>query len=226
VTPHRKPRLVRLIAALLVGAAAISVRAQADETPLFRDLRYNSPISQFGTDRGYYDCSADLGYTARCVDDVKFLGHVFDTQILMFVDARLRSVQLVTEFKPEIYAGLIKVLMEDFTLIMLQSGERRLDLIELARKEGESKLGPRVAEFESVSLNKGDLTYVFIEQPGPALRRYPNGFDAITQSPPTTREADVVVKEQDKEAWLGVTFSLPRRAMADMRNTPVSREKF
>jgi len=220
VPPQCKLRLIRMVVALLVGAAAISVRAQADETPLFRDLRYNSPISQFTKSRGYYDCSADLGYAARCVDKVKFLGHVFDTQILMFVDARLRSVQLITEFKPEIYSELLKALMKDFSLVILQNGERRLDLIELARKEGESKLGPRVAEFESVSLNKGDLTYVFIEQPGSALRSYPNGFDAITRSPLTTREADVVVKEQGQEAWLGVTFSLPRRAMADIRKTP------
>lgn len=61
--------------------AAISVPAQADETPLFRDLYYNSPIIQFGSDRGYYDCSADLGYAARCMHNVKFLGYVFDTQI-------------------------------------------------------------------------------------------------------------------------------------------------
>lgn len=224
--PQSRSRFVRFVAAALVGVAAISVRAQTEETALFRDLRYNSPIAQFGTDRGYYDCSADLGYSARCIDDVKFLGHDFDTQILMFMDGKLRSVQLATEFKPEIYTRVIKALTEDFTLIMLQSGERRLDLIETMRKEGDARLGPKVAEFESVALNKGDLTYVFIEQPGAALRKFPNGFEAITKSPLTTREADVVVKEKDNEAWLGLTFSLPRRAMADMRNNPVPREKF
>lgn len=219
-------RLVRLVATALIGAAALSVRAQTSETPLFRDLRYNAPISEFGKDRGYYDCSADLGYSARCVDDVKFLGHDFDTQILMFIGGKLRSVQLATEFKPEIYARLIKALMEDFTLIMLQSGERRLDLIETVRKEGEARLGPKVAEFESGALNKGDLTYVFIEQPGALLRKLSNGFEAITKSALTTREADVAVKEKDNEAWLGVTFSLPRRAMTDLRNTQVPKEKF
>ncbi len=224
--PYPKNRFVRCVAAALLSVAAISVHAQTEETALFRDLRYNSPIAQFGTDRGYYDCSADLGYSARCIDDVKFLGYEFDTQILMFMDGKLRSVQLATEFKPEIYTRVIKALMEDFTLIMLQSGERRLDLIETARKEGEARLGPKVSEFETGALNKGDLTYVFIEQTGAALRKFPNGFEAITKSPPTTREADVQVKEQDKEAWLGITFSLPRRAMADMRNTPVPREKF
>jgi hypothetical protein len=75
-------------------------------------------------------------------------------------------------------------------------------------------------------LNKGELTYIFIEQPVQVVRRYQNGFEAIKKSPQSSREADVLVKEKDGEAWLGITFSLPLRAMADLRSTPVPKEKF
>jgi len=204
------------------------MEVKAADTALFRDLRYDAPISAFGTQQGYYDCSAEVGSVARCVDRVKFLGHEFDTQILMFIGNRLRSVQLATAFKPEPYTTLIKALMQDFTLVMLQSGDGRLDLIEAGagRPGGDGKLGARVAEFESIGLNKGELTYVFVEQPAGALKAFPNGVEAIMKSPPTTREADVAVREKDNEAWLSVMFSLPRRAMEDLRNTPVPKEKF
>lgn len=211
---------------LLIAAAALAASSAATATPLFRDLVYDAPLSDFDKRKGYYDCSADMGYTARCIDDVTFLGHSFDVQVLAFVNGRLRSVQLATDFKPEIYTAMIKALMDGFTLIILQSGDRRLDLIETVRKEGEARLGPKVAEFESVGLNKGELTYMFIEQPGPALRAFQNGYEAITKSPLTTREADLVVREKDKEAVISVSFSLPRRAMQDLQKTPVPKEKF
>ena len=220
-------RLARPLAcAALLALSALSISAQATETALFRDLKYDAPRAQFGSERGYYDCSAAVGAAARCVDGVKFLGHTFDTQVLMFVGDRLRSVQLVTAFKPEPFASLVKALMQDFTLVMLQSGDKRLDLVEATRKGVESKLKATVAEFESIGLNKGELTYVFVEQPAQALKVFTNGVDAIMKSPPTTREADVVVREKGNEAWLSVMFSLPRRAMEDLRNTPVPKEKF
>ena len=210
----------------LAAVAVFTAAASAVATPLFRDLVYDTPIKDFDQAKGYYDCSADMGYTARCVDGVTFLGHKFDLQVLAFVNGRLRSVQLVTDFKAEIYASLIKALMDGFSLIVLQSGDRRMDLIETARKEGESRLWPKVSEFESVALNKGDLVYMFIEQPRSALRAFSTGFEAILKSPPTTREADVLVKEKDKEAIVSVVFSLPRRVMQDLQSTPAPKEKF
>lgn len=225
--PHPIPtRLRQYFPRLLATVAALATAASAAATPLFRDLVYDTPIKEFDRAKGYYDCSADMGYTARCIDGVTFLGHKFDVQVLAFVNGRLRSVQLATPLTPEIYATLSKALIEGFTLVILQSGERRLDLIETVRKEGEARLGPKVTEFESVALNKGDLTYMFIEQPAPSLSSYGSGLEAIMESPLTTREADMVVREKNRRAFISVTFSLPRRAMQDLQNTPVPKEKF
>jgi hypothetical protein len=219
-----------VVAAFLLFASAVPAwaqgAAQSVGTSLFRDLRYDAPIRAFGEAQGYYDCSADIGMTARCLDDVKFLGHSFGTQILVFVDDRLRSVQLAAEFKPEIYLSLMKALAEGFTLIMLQSDDRRFDVIETARKEGEVRLRARLSEFESIGLKKGDLTYSFIERPARALKDFPNGVEAMLKSPPETRLAEIVVWERENEAGVSVQFSLPRVALEAMRAAPASKEKF
>jgi hypothetical protein len=219
-------RLQKMLSALVLAATAIAAPAQAGATPLFRNLIYGTPIDQFGPKQGYYDCSADLGYTARCVDKVNFLGHAFELQILAFTNGQLRSVELITEFQQEIYVTLLKALADNFTLVALQSAEARLDLIETARKEGGSRVGAKVAELESIALEKGQLTYLFFEQPGQRLGLFRNAVEAIMSSPATAREADVVLREKDKQAHIGVTFSLPLRARQDMRNAPVPREKF
>jgi hypothetical protein len=215
-----------MLSALLLAAIAIAAPAQAAATPLFRDLTYGTPIDQFGPKQGYYDCSADLGYTARCVDKVNFLGHAFELQILAFTNGRLSTVELITEFKQEVFVTLLKALAENFTLVALQGTQGRLDLIETARKEGGARIGARAAEFESVALEKGQLTYFFFEQPGQKLGMFRNAVEAIMGSPATAREADVVLKEKDNQAHIGVTFSLPLRASQDMRSAPVPKEKF
>jgi len=215
-----------LACAVLLASSALSMDVKAAETTLFRDLKYNAPLSAFGSQQGYYDCSDEVGLVARCVDRVKFLGHEFDTQMLMFIGNRLRGVELVTAFKPEPYASLMKALMQDFTLVMLQTSDRRLDLIEASQREGDSKLRARVSEIESIGLSSGELTYLFFEQPARALKVFPNSVDAMIKSPRTARRAEVIVREKDDEAWLSVRFSLPRLASEDLIKTPVPKEKF
>lgn len=221
---------IRVFAACKMLAAfafSLATVAQAqDDTRLFRDLRYDSPIAQFGEKSGFYDCSKDLGYNARCADDVKFLDHVFDTQILTFVNDRLRSVELVTAAKPEVYASLMKALAESFSLIMLQSGDKRLDLIDAHKKQSASNFKAKIAEFESAGLNREEITYVFFERSLEDLRKFANVVEAVEKSPATMREADVSVAKSDGSTYIGVSFSLPRRALTDMQNAPVKREKF
>ena len=212
------------LAALIFSSAAI-VQAQG-ETRLFRDFQYDTPIAQFGDKTGFYDCSKDLGYTARCADDSKFLDHTFETQILSFINDRLRSVELVAPAKPEVYASLMKVLGESFALIMLQSGDKRMDLIELHKKQNATNFKARLAEFESAGLNREEITYVFLERPLEELRKFANVVEAIEKSPATMREADITIAKVEGSAYIGVSFSLPRRALADMQNAPVKREKF
>jgi hypothetical protein len=217
--------LMRRLIALVFALQASFVWAQAD-VPLFRDLRYDAPIAQFGKAQGYYDCSKAVGFLARCVDNVKFLGLTFDTQILQFLDNRLRTVTIATEMKPQVYTTLIKAIMENFSLLLMQSDGKRLDMLQLGKTEGLSAQRAKVAEFESAGLERGDLTYMFLERPMTELRLYRNGVEAIVESPATAREVDIKVLEKGGESFISASFSLPRRSMAEMRQTPVPKEKF
>lgn len=211
-------------ATLLALSLTCPVWAQEPGTTLFRDLRYDAPISAFGEAQSYYDCSADVGATARCIDNVKFLGHTFDTQLLIFVGDRLRGVGLKTRFKLEIYNVLMRALAADFTMIMMESADRRLDLVD--KESIQRILLPPATQFESIGLQKGDLTLSFVELPAAAVKKFPTALAAITESPRTTRNAVVIVEENDNESSVGVIFTLPRRAREDMLNMPVPKEKF
>ena len=70
---------------------------------LFKEYIYDIPLSAFLEKDGYYDCSDETGYIARCIDNVDFLGHKFKVS-LIFTDKHLTSVVLITDdFNQDIY---------------------------------------------------------------------------------------------------------------------------
>ncbi|MEN9762192.1 MAG: hypothetical protein RI906_2018 [Pseudomonadota bacterium] len=67
---------------------------------------------------------------------------------------------------------------------------------------------------------------MFFERPVEELRKFSNVGEALEKSPATMREADSTIPKIEGSAFIDVSFSLPRRALADMQNAPVKRGKF
>ncbi len=210
--------------AITLFLLAFFINKSSIATPLFRDLIYGTSIAEFDQKQPYYDCSSVTGYTARCTDNLKFLGYDFDVMVLGFVGDRLHKVEIIAQFKPEIYYAVSKALLENFSLISLHSGQRRLDILEIARQEGPSITRSRISEIESVGLENLDLIYNFIESRD--VRSFSSSRDAIIKLPPTTRFASMSINSKNDVTVLQIIFSLPRRALEDMNTLPMKKEKF
>lgn len=164
--------------------------------------------------------------SARCVDKVRFLDLDFDTQALLFDGGKPKSVILVMEMTRDAYVTVMKALPQTFALVAMQAKSGRLDLLELRRKGSGSTALARISEFETTALNAGYLNYVFLEGDLEKHARHPTVVDAVMKGPLDQREVDVTVEQEGAETWLRITFSLPRRALSDIRDAPAKTEKF
>jgi hypothetical protein len=205
-----------------VLAAGIVLQAAAQDGPppqLFKSYTFNAPLATFSESHGYYDCSEDLGGTARCLNDVEFLGHAF-TAGLKFDAQRLMSVSLITEFDENLYFRVAGALGKTFGLCALQGATDRLDLIELARNtKDQAALQSKLSTFESLNLKNGNLTYIYVERPIAELRSKKNAVDAILTAPSGTRTADLLVVVDESSAALIVTFNLPKLALQKIKKS-------
>lgn len=221
------PSLARFSSTLALLAASLAAPTLAHAQPaLFRDHQYNAPIGEFGKSRGFYDCSKEVGMTARCVDKVRFLDLEFATQALLFDGGQLKSVVLATEMTRDAYFTVMLALPQTFALVAMQARSGRLDLLELQRKGSRSTALARISEFETTALNAGYVNYIFLEGDLEKHARHATVVDAVMKGPLDQREVDVTVEEEGAQTWLRIAFSLPRRTMSDIRNAPVKTEKF
>lgn len=219
--------LSRFTGALALLAAGLAAPTLAHgQATLFRDHQYNASIGEFGKSRGFYDCSKEVGMTARCMDKVRFLDLEFATQALLFDGGQLKSVVLATEMTRDAYLTVMKALPQTFALVAMQAKSGRLDLLELRRKGGGSTALARISEFETTALNAGYLNYIFLEGDLEKHARHATVVDAVMKGPLDQREVDVIVEEEGAQTWLRIAFSLPRRTLSDIRNAPAKTEKF
>lgn len=199
----------------------------AKDATLFRQFKYGQPIRDFPVGSQYEDCSADIGQSARCVEEIEFMGEKYSAAFV-FSDNELASVSLVANYSEETYRKVMASLPKNgFNLALMQGTTGRLDLIETINKEGQSAFVSKISGFESVNLQSGRLTYIFVELPGSELKEYKSAVDAVTKMPVKTRELDFTVSENDGAASIILKFTLPRLDIHKMSTSgKASTEKF
>jgi hypothetical protein len=202
--------MLKKIASLAFVTASIFVFAQsaAAEEKLFKNYVYQSPLVNYTEASGYYDCSEDVGGTARCIDDVDFLEEKF-TVALVFSGNKLIMVSLISPFDQDLYGKAIAGLSKTFTLVSMTDDKSMLDVVEVAKKvSNKDELTAKLANFEQVGLTSGNLTYTFLE--GVNAKGQSNAIGALNASPDNTRSAELVLAGEGADAGLLIRFSFPR----------------
>ncbi|QAY92693.1 hypothetical protein [Pseudomonas sp. ACM7] len=198
------------IASFAFAAAGIFAFAQsaAAEEKLFKNYVYQSPLANYTEAAGYYDCSEDVGGTARCIDDVDFLEEKF-TVALVFSGDKLIMVSLISPFDQDLYGKAIAGLSKTFTLVSMTDDKSMLDVIEVAKKvSSKDELTAELSNFEQVGLTSGSLTYTFLE--GVNAKGQPNAVSALNASPENIRSAELVLAGEGADAGVLIRFSFPR----------------
>lgn len=193
---------------LVAGALLASAQGALAEEKLFKNYVYQTPLAKFTEAAGYYDCSEDVGGTARCIDDVDFLEEKF-TVALIFSGDKLMMVSLISPFDQNLYVKAVAGLSKSFTLVSMSDDKSVLDLMDTTRKaKSREEFSAKITNFEQVGLTGGNLTYTFLE--GVNAKGQPNAVSALAAAPENTRSAELVLAGQGADAGLLIRFTFPR----------------
>lgn len=197
--------LIATFAGLLFTAQAVA----AEQPKLFKSWAYDAPMSAFTEAQGYYDCSADFGAQALCTDEVEFLGHTFGAALIP-ANERLQSVMLASEFDQDIYAKTFGALVKGFTMVGMRGTSDQFDVVEAIRSSGNTQVfQTKVNDYETLNLNQGQLTYVFLEQPAEKVRLHKSAHTATVAAPKSARTVELYVVQDAEESVLLIKFMLP-----------------
>jgi hypothetical protein len=200
-----------LAAALAAMGMLTGMQNAVGEDNLFKKYAYDTPIANYTEAAGYYDCSTEIGATARCMDDVVFLDQKF-TAALVFSGDKLMLVSLLAPYDYDLYGRAINALAKTFTLVSLTDGKSVLDLVELAGKtKNKDDYTAKLTNYESVALTANDLTYSFVEGLNPAkVKRATNVHSVMNSAPDNIRTADLIIAGEDDESGIIIKFSFPK----------------
>lgn len=202
------PNKLSVILAASFALFICSKSAQAEDN-LFKNYAYDSPLDSYTVEKGYYDCSEDVGGTARCIDDVDFIGNKFSAA-LVFSDGKLIMVSLFSPFDQALYSKALTTIAKTFTLVSMTDDKTLLDVLDLAATaKNQNEFQSKVANYESVGLSAGNLTYSFLEG-NKVKSSYRNASSMLAAAPDATRSAELMLTGQGAEALLLVRFSYPK----------------
>lgn len=200
---------MRTLIAVCAGLFLASQAVAAEQPKLFKSWAYDAPMSAFTEAEGYYDCSADFGAKSLCTDEVEFLGHTFGAVLIPSSD-RLQAVMLVSEFDQDIYVKAIGALAKGFTMVGMRGASDQFDLVEAVRSSGNiQNFQTKMNDYETLHLNQGQLTYVFLEQPAEKVRLHKSAYATTVAAPTSARTAELYVIQDAEESALLIKFTLP-----------------
>lgn len=198
-----------LAAALGVMGMLAGMQNAVAEDNLFKKYAYDTPIAKYTEAAGYYDCSTDIGATARCLDDVDFLDQKF-TAALIFSGDKLMMVSLLAPYDRDLFGRAIGALAKTFTLVSLADGKSVLDIIEFAGKaKNKDEYTAKLTNYENVALAANELTYSFVEGITPD-KRAANVHSLMKSAPANIRGADLIVSGEGDESSIIIKFSFPK----------------
>lgn len=173
--PCRIIPLLILLAALgpALPAPAQTAEAQTTETQttgaelgpfLFSDIRAGTARQDLAALPGMYDCSAELGAEALCLDGVEHLGRDWAADFA-FHRGRLTAVSLVRPFDRSLYLDAFAAITKRSALVAMQSEEGTLDLIRMLAEDADGQhFTDTVTGFEARGLRASRLAYVFLDK--------------------------------------------------------------
>ncbi|UVL91272.1 hypothetical protein [Pseudomonas sichuanensis] len=198
-----------LATALGVMGMLTGMQNAVAEDNLFKKYAYDTPIAKYTEAAGYYDCSTEIGATARCLDDVDFLDQKF-TAALLFSGDKLMMVSLFAPYDRDLFGRAIGALAKTFTLVSLADGKSVLDIIEFAGKaKNKDEYTAKLTNYENVALAANELTYSFVEGLTPD-KRAANVHSLMKSAPANIRGADLIVSGEGDESSIIIKFSFPK----------------
>ena len=152
------------LAALLPCPARAQEAAEPQGPVLFGSHRAGEPRQAVAGLPGVYDCSADLGPEALCLDGAEYLERDWALDFA-FADGRLAAVGLVRPFDHGLYLDVFAAVTKRSALVAMQTEAESLDLVRLlAENPDGQRFSDTVTAFEAEGMRAARLAYVFLDK--------------------------------------------------------------
>ncbi len=193
---------------------------------LYQEYEFGMSKSEIMNNSKVYDCSEEFEKDALCLDEQKFAGK--DVGIgFRFIDKKLITVILFSEFTAENYLQFIGALDSKFQLTTIESGDKKIDLILQMKKYKGAKYLKNINDFEQQARSSGDIKYTFIENDSfnKLVKSSANAVEMIFEADNNIRAVEYIITEVDENTTVGfIQFSAPNKMFQLMQNK--SKQKY
>lgn len=185
----------------------------ADDT-LYKNYKYGMNKSELLKEANIYDCSADFLEGALCKDNQEFVGEKVDLGFT-FINDKLVSVTLFTNFTTETYIKFFGAIKSKFQLILIENNQDKLDFLVQMKKYKKSQFLKNVSDFEKDALNNGYIKYSFIDNDvfTNLVKSSDNAVDMVLKAKEDVRVVEYEISESENVLYAGITFALPKKTL-------------
>jgi len=203
---------------ILLGILAViylNSIANADNVKLYKHYTFGMTKDTIKKEIGVYDCSKDFEKGALCKNGQNFVGENIEIGF-RFVNDKLVSVILFTEFTNENYIKFIGALNSKFQLLAMESNQKKIDFLEQIKKYKKGIFLKNINDFEQNGLANGNIKYIFIDKNTfLALGKSSSNItDLIMKANSNIRAVEYIITEDKNGAYGLIQFSAPKKSFA------------
>jgi hypothetical protein len=189
--------------------------ASADNVKLYKHYTFGMSKDKIKKEANVYDCSKDFEQGALCKDKQSFVGENIDLGF-RFINNKLVTVVLFTEFTNENYIKFIGALNSKFQLLTMESNQKKIDFLVQMKKYKRGVFLKNITDFEQNGLSNGNIKYSFIDKNVflKLGKSSSNITDLVMKASEDIRAVEYIITEDGNNAYGLIQFSAPKKSLA------------
>ncbi len=198
----------------IIAVIYLNSIANAEDVKLYKDYIFGMSKDKIKKEVKGYDCPEFFGQGLLCKDEEKFVGE--DVGVAFrFINNKLVSVILVSEFTGENYIKFIGALNSKFQLVTMESNQKKIDFLFQMKKYEKSVFLKNITDFEQSGLASGNIKYSFIDKNvfSNLAQSSSNVTDLMMKANESIRAVEYTIKGNQNDALGLIEFSAPRKIL-------------
>lgn len=203
-----------IFTSLVVLVSSISAYA-GNSAKLYLGYEFGMSKAEIMKTPNVYDCTEEFEKDALCLNEQKFAGE--DVEVgFRFINNKLVTVILFTEFTEENYITFMGALNSKFQLSTIETGDKKIDFIVQMKKYKKAQFLKNISDFEQQALASGNIKYTFLEKSSfkKLVKSSANVVEMIVKAGNNIRTVEYIVSEVDENTVVGlIQFSTPNKIL-------------
>lgn len=187
----------------------------AETVKLYKHYTFGMSKDSIKKEINVYDCSKDFEQGALCINEQKFVGENVEIGF-RFINNKLVTVILFTEFTNENYIKFVGALNSKFQLLTMESNQKKIDFLVQMKKYERAVFLKNITDFEQNGLSNGNIKYTFVDKNIflKLGKSSSNITDLVMKANENIRAVEYIIAEDENNAYGLIQFSAPKKSLA------------